>query len=329
MATLPGNRKAGGAAGYPVVAQGGGSSPTNVQVVLTSLDAASTAFSLPVQPNHQTVAWKSVAGASSYNVYAQDYASNEFNNSISTPYRVIQNVTAALAASGYSSYVSGNTSGGFASVNVVDSAFHDINCPVVVNPTKGTGPVYFQCSGRTYQISAIVGGIEGARSNDSYMVFFAGGQQIMCQGTFNGNLVFSDNTAPIASPLGFTSNALWTPVNNGDLINPFSGIGCYGQLMSLVGLNFMIINMLTNTAGRSFALGPEIKGDQPVLISNLNSTSYGTLSVGQWTQIKIPLNQLYIDQQGGTNALQDAFYKVTLVSNGGANLWLEWYFTVN
>lgn len=304
--------------------------PTNVQVVLQALDTASTAFSLPVQPTHQTVAWTAVSGATSYNIYAQDYSAGAVSNTITTPYRVIATITAAQAATAYSSYVSSNSSGGFSSVGIVNCAYHDTTCPSVVNPTKGTGPIYNLTNGRTYQISAVVNSVEGTLSTDNYIPFFAGGKQIMCQGTFNGTISFAgDALALSTSPLGYTTNATWSPVNPGDLINPFTGIGCYGQLLSIVGMNYMIINVLANTNGTSFTMGPEITGDQSLLNAGVPSANYGTLTAGNWVSIKVPLSTLYIDQKGGTNALQDAFYKVTLVASGGTKWWMEWYFSRN
>lgn len=308
-------------------AGGGGASPTQVQLLITALQFASTNFTLPAQASWQLLGWESVAGASSYNIYRQEYNSDY---SIASAYSFLINVSASAAATAYSSYVSSNTGGGFGAVSAVDSAYQDQTASVVVNLTKGAGPTYYNCNGYSYKVSAIVGGVESAQSTDSYIPFFADGVQVMCFGVFNGNITsWADTTAPFSSPLGFTKNVLWTAVNPGDLINPFSGIGCYGQQLGIVGMNYMVVNALVDTAGTNFVLGPELRGDYSLLTSNPNSTAYGTLTPSHWVSLKVPISSFYIDQAGGTNAIQDAFYKVTLVANQGSKIWLEWYFSRN
>jgi hypothetical protein len=304
-----------------------------VQIVLQGQDKQEQSHSaLPQNTNHLTLAWHSVSGAKSYNIYRSvDQGS----------YKLYANVTAAVATSAYSSYVS--NSGGYDHQTDVDSAYQDTaatNCVGSYGKQISNGValaansngVYFMPNiGYTYKVSAVGAGGEGGLSTDSIAVFFANGLEIMNHpnGWFNGNLSIKDAGAVGASPLGYTYSAKWTTTDAITFVNPFTGGGGVDGNVSVKGFNYLILNVQAAQAGSSFTLAPELVGDQALLTTYPSTSSYGTLLQNQWVQLKIPLADLMTDKIG-TNAQQFAFYKVTIDSHkANETYWLEWYFSVN
>jgi hypothetical protein len=341
----------GGSSSNPEPTTGGGNgggvsalaAPSHVQIVVQGQDKQGLSNgAFPKDPHHLTIAWQSVSGATSYNIY---------RSVDQGPYTFHASVSEAAAKSAYSSYVA--NSGQFEHRTDVNSAFQDTAATNAVGSygayisngqlwppgvdgvyhapdAKGT---YFMPNvGYTYKVSAVGAGGEGAKSSDSMAIFFAGGGKVMNHpnGLFNGELVYQDTGAVGPSPLGYTTHAKWT-TSIGSYINPYAGGGAVDGNLSVKGFNYLVLNVQAAQSGSSFTLSPEIAGDRPLLKwPGLQSSAYGTLVKDQWVTLKIPLSDLMVDQVGGTNAPQFAFYKVTLDSHRlHETYWLEWYFSVN
>ena len=308
--------------------------PTRVQIVVQGQDKQEQSNgALPQSANHLTLAWQSVSGATSYNIY------RSVDDGAYTRYA---SVSASAATSAYRRYVS--SSGGYDHQTDVDSAYQDTaatnnvgSCGYYIGNGVAKAPnasgVYFMPNvGYTYKVSAVGANGEGALSTDSMAIFFANGLEIMNHqnGWFNGNLSIKDTGATGPSPLGYTTNAKWTTTSTSTYINPFTGGGAVDGNFSVKGFKYLVLNVQAAQAGSSFTIEPEIAGDQTLLKTNLSSSAYGTLVANQWVQLKIPLSDLMVDQLGGTNAQQYAFYKITMDSHrAGETYWLEWYFSVN
>jgi hypothetical protein len=315
---------ASGAATFTTTSAGSGTlaAVTRTQIILEGQDTQGQSHNAqPLQPNHLTIGWLSVAGATSYNIY------RSVNQG---PYSLLTNVSAAAGTAAYNSYVSG--SGSFPHQTAVDSAYQDTAATACVNGTAGTGPDFYPNTGYTYKVSAVNSSGEGPLSSDSIAIYFANGLRITNQDTFNGTLAYSD-TGGGTTPLGFANSAKWTVNTGNTVINPFVGYGATDQNLGIRGFNYLILNIKPAQNGSTFHFSPARVGDQPLLTAELHSQSYGALIAGQWTTLKIPLSKLMTDQFSGTNAQQHAFYKVTLASDlaGGSSetFWMEWYWSVN
>jgi hypothetical protein len=340
-----------------------GGVPTGVQLLLQGQDTAnSTSSNTPPQPNHILLGWKSVTGATSYNIYRSAHPG------VSTPpytYSLYGSITAATATSTYNSYVTASKANGSVSPyggtpyqTNVDSAYQDTAATNCVGAAKGSPNSsnlgeYFNTLGTaggydpigyTYKVTAVVNGVESNQSDDSIMIYFAGGNRIMNTDIFNGPISYADTTAPIASPLGYTTNAVFSS----SYINPFSGNGSAVANLNLKGYNYLVISLYTNSSNIYPVIIPELSGDQPVFgstpynngillapftASGVSSPATWALPMGQWTTFKVPISSYYQDALDTTypNAQQYSFYKITLsTSTGPSNgVWVEWYWSVN
>ncbi|MFT3905543.1 MAG: hypothetical protein QM718_04475 [Steroidobacteraceae bacterium] len=300
------------------------SAPSNVQIVLQGQDAQEQSNSaVPTQPNHLTIAWKSVTGATSYKIYRSVNQGS---------YALYATVSASAATTAYSSYVS--KSGNYDYQTNVDSAYQDTAATNSVGypKTADSAGTYFPNNvGYTYKVSAVDADGEGTLSTDSIAIYFAGGLQITNESQFDGVVDFADTTASVASPLGYTTNAKWSVSSGHTITGIYSGHGAVDQNFCLKGFNYLILSVMAGQSGSSFRIGTELSGDQALLTADLSSTSYNTLVANQWVTFKIPLSDLMIDQVGGTDAPQYAFYKYILSTPSSATqtFWLESYFSVN
>lgn len=297
---------------------------------------------LPTQPNRAVIGWKSVALATSYNIYRNTVASG------GTPsYSLYTNVTAASATSAYVTYVTGQGTNPIQTA--VDSAFVDTAATGIVTfndttPNKGgSGPdgsgVYFPNNPYTYQVSAIVGGVESSLSTDSIIIFFANGLQIMCDGYFNvnGTFNFGDTTCPAISPLGYTKTALWALDSTGTIVNPFTGMSCTSQQLGVNGYNYLNAAFYPAQTGSTMQLAPEICGDFGLIAGTTNLSVYGTspMPANTWTNYKMPLATLQLNTQTTPHAQQPSFYKVTWQTRStGSNhpnekFWMEQWLSVS
>jgi hypothetical protein len=318
--------------------------PTKVQLVLQGQDKQEQSNgALPQNADHLSIAWKSVAGATSYNIYRSvDQGA----------YTLYTTVTPAAAASAYSSYVT--NSGTYDYVDDVDCAFQDTaatNCvgsygaqisngqlrspgvAGVYHAPDANGFYFMPNVGYTYKVTAVNAAGESALSADSFAAFIVGGKRIMNHpnGYFNGTINYQDTGCPVASPLGHTTNAKWTTSSTNSYVNPYAGGGAVDGNFSTKGFNFLVLNIYPAQAGSAFTMAPEIAGDTVLrTATSMSATPYGTLVANQWNTLKIPLADLMLDQIGGKNAVQHAFYKVTYDTHvANEAYWIEWYFSVN
>lgn len=317
--------------------------PTKVQLVVQGQPKQEQSNgALPNNPNELSMAWKSVAGATSYNIYR---SANQ------GAYTLYTNVSAATAATAYSSYVTNSSPYDY--VADVDCAYQDTvatNCvgsygvqitngtlrspgvAGVYHPPDASGFYFTPNVGYTYKVSAVNGAGEGTLSIDSIASFIVSGLKIMNHpnGYFNGNIDYLNTGCPATSPLGYTTNAKWTTSNTNSYINPYAGGGAVDGNFSTKGFNYFILNIYPAQSGSSFTMAPEIAGDTVLLTAtSISSTPYGTLVANQWNTLKVPLSDLMIDQIGGQGAVQHAFYKVTFDSHvANEAYWIEWYFSV-
>lgn len=317
--------------------------PTQVQLILQGQAKAQDAQNgVPTQPSFATIGWKSVVGATSYNIYR-----NTATSGTTPSYSFYASVSAAAGASAYSSYVTGQGTNPIqTAVNCayLDTAATNIVTFNFTTPGKtGTGPnpsgVYFPNNAYTYKVSAVVSGVESALSADSIIVFFANGQEIMCDGFFNvnGTFNFGDTTCPAVSPLGNTKNALWALNSSGTIVNPFTGNGCTSQQLGINGYNFLNVAFYPKQTGSTMNFGVEIAGDFNLTPSVLHLSSYGPTPMpgNVWTIYKLPLSSVQFNTETSPNAQQTTFYKITWVTlRTGSNqpneeYWMEQWMSVS
>jgi len=122
-------------AGSNTVTNGALAAPANVQIILQGQDSQEQSHSgVPQQPNHVTIGWHSVSGATSYNVYRSVNQGS---------YSLYATVSASAAGSAYSSYVANSGTcdlGGVVDLcpyqTSVDSAYQDTNATQAVGPRR-------------------------------------------------------------------------------------------------------------------------------------------------------------------------------------------------
>ncbi len=315
-----------------------GSVPENVQIILEGQDKQGDSTFNVTQPNHLTIGWLSVAGATSYNIYR----SVNQGGYGSTPYAT---VSASTATAAYSSYVRNSTNGNsspsypngvYNHQTNIDSAYQDT---AATNATQSSneGPVngiYYPNTGYTYKVSAIVNGVESALSSDSIFIFFANGLRIGCEDVFGGSMNWTvANPAGSVSPLGFSNSTLWTS-GGGSLqyANPYAGAGASFHLLSVAGFNYLHFNVYPMQSGSTIGYGTEINGDIQMYPGNLSLP--GPLIANQWNAIKLPLSTVMLFTATGSAATgyqQTAYYKDTWTtdSNTPQQFYLEIYFSVD
>ena len=321
---------------FTTSSQGGGGNsgpvPENVQIILQGLDyqgqQGSSPPAAPSQPNHVTIGWQSVAGASSYNIYRSVNQGD---------YSLYASVTAASATSAHGTYLSNSTkntpfAGTSWTQTNIDSVWQDTAATNAVNNTKGPNAagVYYASTGYTYKVSAIVNGVESAESSDSILVYFAGGVNIGCYTVFQGPITWNA-ALPSASPMGNTIGALWQPIQSNNDMNPFSGGSVNNQNIAVGGFNYIVWNIYPLQANSHFAFSGELTGDVPIFPpgTSLDTSSYGTLIANQWNTLKIPLSAA-MAYTNGNNVQQTSFYKQTLNADATpTKYYIEWYFSVN
>jgi hypothetical protein len=103
--------------------------PQNVRLILQGEDGANlnSGNSTPAQPNHASVGWTAVAGASSYNIYRSVNGGS---------FSLYANTTESAATSYYSTYVTNQ--GSFSIDTTVNRGYQDTAATGVASGTKGT-----------------------------------------------------------------------------------------------------------------------------------------------------------------------------------------------
>ena len=316
---------------------GGGSVPTNVQILLQGVDypgeGNNTSTGVAPEPNHITVGWSSVASATSYNVY-RSVNQGSYGSAYAS-------VSATAAASNYSSYVSTNSSEQNLPIQTgVNCAYQDTSATnAVATALAATNGVYWPNTGYTYKVSAIVGGVESALSADSIFILFANGLLLGCQNVFDTGTVTWGSTLPATSPLGFTTGMLWQPTSGQNYINPFTGNSATNQNLAVSGFNYLIVNIYTGSATQSIAYSGELTGDQPLIQpgSFYYLPTSGNLPQSAWTTYKLSLQTIMPysyttagnGYAAGTGVVQTEFYKITWGAGVTPdNIYMEQYFSV-
>lgn len=290
----------------------------------------STGDNGPSAASSQTLGWIHSAGASSYNIYRSD-----------NPGTVYAAVSDSTAAANYSAYASASITGGWPYQTGNDRAWTDSAATNCVGYPRGSGPDFYAGNAYTYTVSAVSsGGAEGTRSAPNIAILFAGGINMHILNVFNGTLAFADGTSG-TSPLGFTTNALWTCASSSDLINPYTGNSCTEWAFNAKGYNYLYLSVYAHQAGSSFQIIPELQGDMQMGLGagflTVQSTTYATLVNGAWVTCKIPIADIYTAANsaaapnGPCTGLQHSIYKNTIQVNSGAagnKFGLEYYLGV-
>jgi hypothetical protein len=329
------------------------SAPLNVRIALQGVTFGNQATNaVPPAPNDQTTAWQGVAGADHYGLYFQTY--DDLGN-IVTPYPALGSpnvtVTAAAAASVWSSYVAGQGSG----IGVVpgcDHAYHDTAATNIATYTFLTPPafadnpdgqvnghntsgVYLPNQGKTVRVTAITGGVESAMSADSEIVLLANGQMIMIAGNFSPGtaITWADATCPVPSPLGYSVNTRFHYVSGVyNFCDFFTGYGCTNTNLGLSGYTHWRLGVYPLQAGSDLGIQVEIWKDYVVEQSVDPLSNWGPTSppTGQWTTYLIPFSAVQKNVAGGSsggssgnNVVQLTGYKPVLVDNSSNAYFFE------
>lgn len=291
-------------------------------------------------PNSQTIGFKSVAGATAYNIYR----SVTTTPGVNSPYTLYaSSISAASVASGYASYLSNSGSWGIAPG--IDSVWQDTAATGCVSGTVGptTGYYYGPTTGYTYKVTAVVGGVEGAQSASSIMVFIANGQRIMCQDLFNteSQVTWDAPNPGVASPLGFARSTLFEFLTSGGAatpyLNPYTGASCVQWNLSVAGFNYLVLDVypVTPVPPNVFTYSTEIDGD--LFLYAPGVLGYQQPAQNQWTQYKFPLSSFMTPAAGSSTApsaagiRQVSYYKSSWVNQGSSpiNAYFEIYFSVD
>lgn len=320
--------------------------PTQVQIILQGQSAGNQAQNgQPTQTSYSMVGWKSVVGATSYKIYRQVY--NELGV-ITSAYSLYATVTTAAAAAAYSNYaanLNGATQQTQCDCAYLDTAATNITTFTFTTPGKtGTGPdpngVFYPNLGYTYRVTAVVGTVESAQSADAFIVFSAGGFNIMAAGDFANQTTWNDGTCPVVSPLGYTTNALVKYISgSNNYIDWFTGNGCCAQNLGISGYNWFNLNVCAANAGMAIGIQCELAGDYVLNTSGIDVTTWGSApTLHQWISYKIPLSTIQKNTAGGSsggtsgnNVQQRSWYKPVYLNlnNSTASAWAEAYLSVN
>lgn len=333
---------------------GGGSSPTFVQLILQGgakpgdnqgLGGDGHGPGTVSQPNRQLVGWKSVASATSYNIY-RSVTTVAGTNGLYTLY---DSVSSTTSGANYTTYVASctNANGGspFDPAPGIDSVYTDTAATTCVSPTDAKGPssgiYYGPVTGYNYKITAIVGGVESVQSVDDIAIFMGNGKWIHCFGIFNNPPVVTKNSAaPAVSPLGFNNATFLTlghfPATQA-FVNPFTGGACVWGNMNVTGYNFYNFNVYpTAWVNGDMQQSTEIDGDL-FIYNTITPTMNVTLN--QWNPFKFSLSSLLNSTNGSGSTMnaaangvpQTSYYKTTWNNGASTNqnmvFWVESYFS--
>lgn len=337
-----------------------GPAPQNVQLLTQGQDAPGDNQGLGTgghgpgaisQPNHQSIGFHSIAGASLYTIY-RSVTTVFGSNGLYLPYATI---TPGLAAANYASYLASCTnafSGSpFDPGPGIDCVYNDPAATTCVDSNDTIGPTsgkyYGPTIGYTYKVTATVNGVESVKSVDSIAIFMGGGAWVMCGGIFNPPpVVTKAAAAPAISPLGFSLATFFTLGNNIPLIpatqayvNPFTGSGCPWGNLGVKGFNFYNVSIYpVSFINGDLQVSTEIANDLFIygtVVPAMNTTP------GQWTTFKFALSSYLNSNFGSGGSLdpsalgvtQESFYKSTWNNGASTNQNMSFYiessFSVN
>ena len=352
--------------GVVTVGSGGsGSAPTNVQLILQGgntqgeNEGGHTPSSY-TQPNHQSIGWGSVSGATQYNIYRSITTTPGTNGSFSS----YANVSASTAASNYSTYVSNatwdssnasNMPSGFKYIAPgINCAWQDTAATGVVNPTvgpNGSNVYYGPLTGYAYYVTAVVGGVESAASNISYCALWTNGVPVFMEGTFQSDTYYQFQVSVPTTPLGFSQAVEMELSNQGGInyINAFSGACCPQWNLNVSSFNYMNVNIYPTSTVPATTLGfyqevdsdLNIQGSQLYYFGSAPCIPTGLPVANQWNAYKWPLygsSGLMNPSIGGGSLPtsypnQPSFYKTNWSNwNGGGamsiTMYAEFYLSV-
>ena len=295
----------------PTVTNSGaaGSVPTNVMIILQGQSAQWTYQDGHSSPStkeaKQSVGWTSVAGASSYNIYRSVTTVPGVNGA----YTLYDSVSAATAASNYSTYVSNTTynsgtsgiipssggQGGGAVLAIapgINCVYNDTAATGVTNNVVGpTGGYYFgPMVGYNYVITAVVSSVESAQSAQAILPYLVNGLPIFCDGGFQSAGIFTFYSANPGgvSPLGF-ANSVYVALNNTYCLPTAGGSGPQWNI-NVTSFNYVNFNFwITSANWASNTLGWHSEIDSDVVMVNPSTITIPTAyTAGRWNSLKIP-----------------------------------------
>jgi hypothetical protein len=250
-----------------------------------------------------------------------------------TPYAT---VTAAAATTNYNSYVSNSSGAPFISSAFVDSAYTDLAATQCVPYPKGSAPNWYSNGhGYGYKVTAVVGGVETAKSSAMTASLYRYGTRIMLLDSFNPIGSNNPNYAATdggVTPSGATQTMKVSPGGQ-TYINPYCGNGCPEWLMETKQFNYMVF-VIKGTPNHFPVMWPEVVGDYSYQLLNHGggtSISSGTWSSTTYTTVKVALggpSGLMTDYTSGAAVRLSAWYKCTLDAQASGTYWIaDWYFS--
>jgi hypothetical protein len=308
--------------------------PTNVQLLLQGQNAIGDctlngSIFTANHPNQCTIGWKSVPNATSYKIYRNVNKAGYGGTAYAT-------VTAAVAASTYSSYVSSSGSNPHLTT-VIDCAYTDLAATQCVSNSVGAAPNYYSnANGYGYRVSAVVGGAEGPQSPSMVASYYAFGTKVFLQDVFNNPMTYNAADGG-TTPSGSTVTMKWSPGGGNTYTNPYCGNGGVQWNLNVKAFSYMCMVIKAGQASTNIpVMWPEerINGDYSYQLltpgggTSISSAAYGTLANGVYKTIKVPLSVLMTDYTSGSGVQQWSWYKITLDAQATGNFWFDsWYFS--
>jgi hypothetical protein len=339
---------------FSLVVQSGGTlpAPSKVMIILQGQDKqgdnsrnAHDSYT-PTQPNHQSVGFQSVPGATSYDFYKSTTTVAGTNG----PYIFVTNVAASTLAANYAAYIANSTwmttwnaTGSHNIAPGIDSVWTDTGatgcCSGAEGPTGGF--FYSPATGYTYTVVARNGSVTSAQSAPSILPLIVNGGPVFIESVFDHISQISWNQANpggLLTPAGFSNSifvSLTNPPPGTDThnVNPFTGGACPTFNCSTIGFNYYNLCIYTTqswgTSTNGFVYATEIDNDY--FLYNPNDTPIPSPPTPNiWNQIKLPLSAFMKVQAGSTcavsqpstvNLRQGSLYKTTFSNfQGGTTM---------
>lgn len=236
----------------------------------------------------------------------------------------------------------GSTCDGMPSTGTGGTGTYCLSNAATTNETNQTyGTVYLPNQPHLMQVTAVVNGVESAKSSYAIIPFIVNGELICSAGVFTTGSLITGQVAPATTPLGYGNAAEWVSNSSYNLINTYSGNSCASYDLGMAGYGYINFAIYTPASGLQLQYEPEIAGDGE-LEGTTTFASQGytpqPVTAGQWVTYKMPLagpNGIYLDSTTGllgkTNVPQTAFYKITWqwANDPTVNSYVEIWFSVN
>lgn len=252
---------------------GAPSAPGSVQIILQGQSTAGAAlFSIPTQPNRQTIGWHQTTTPTSFNIYRYEMVGGAPTLSAGFPV----NVTAAASASAYSSYVTGQGSNPVqSSVNYawVDTAANNV-VGAVAGPHMAISSLSWSGNTVTVNTATPIGDIS------LVYVTISGVTPSGYNGTFVGTVTGTSTfTYPLASNPGTASvPGIWVSDSYVLPPNGLIGTATFGSGATSITVNSVSQGKITSGDGVG---GPGIARGTTFTSGSLGTT--GTYTISQPT----------------------------------------------